>query len=88
MSDKFVYRPGEDLWFKGFVASSDVQEQPLYSEDYFIKLLNSNGEEIIFLRYPLENNQVYGRLNIPRSSIPGRYWLVAYTGWMKNRCPK
>jgi hypothetical protein len=88
MTDKYVYRPGEDLWFKGFAASSDMQEQQSYSEDYFIKLLNSNGEEIIFLRYPLVNNQVSGRLIIPRSSIPGRYWLVAYTGWMKNRCPQ
>ena len=88
MTDRYVYRPGDDLWFNGFVASSDLQAQQSYSEDFYIKLLSSNGEELAYRRYPLANNQTSGRLLIPRSSIPGRYWLVAYTGWMKNRCSK
>jgi hypothetical protein len=86
MTDRYVYRPGEDLWFKGFIAPSGRQQPQFYSQDFFIKLLNSRGEEIIYRRYPVTNNQTAGRLLIPRSSIPGKYWLVAYTGWMKNRC--
>jgi hypothetical protein len=86
MTDRYVYRPGEHIWFKGFVTSSGKKEQPSHSEDYFIKLLNSNGEEIVNRRYPLVHNQISSGMLIPRSSIPGRYWLVAYTGWMKNRC--
>jgi len=86
ITDRFVYKPGEDLWFKGFVASSGENRSEQNSEDFFIKLLNSKGEEIISRRYPLLRNQTTGRLLIPRTSIPGRYWLVAYTGWMKNQC--
>jgi len=85
MTDRFVYRPGEDMWFKGFVTSVNHKS---YSEDLFIKLLNSNGEEVLNRRYPLFSNTASGRLNIPRSCIPGKYWLVAYSGWMKNRCPE
>ncbi len=85
MTDRYVYKPGEDLWFKGYVsASGEIQE--LNSEDFFVKLLNSKGEEIISRRYPLAGNQANGRLLIPRNAIPGRYWLVAFTGWMKNQC--
>jgi len=86
ITDRFVYKPGEDLWFKGFVVSSGEEPNKPKSEDFFIKLLNSKGEEIISRRYPVMGNQTSGRLLIPRSFIPGRYWLVAYTGWMKNQC--
>ena len=85
LTDRFVYRPGDDLWFKGFVYNPGVNSN---SEDFFIRLMNSTGEEIIYRRYPLFENETSGKLVIPRSCIPGKYWLVAYTGWMKNRCPE
>jgi hypothetical protein len=88
ITDRNVYRPGEELWFRGFVTSSGLSIPQSNSDDFFIKLLNSNGEEMINRRYPLTNNQTSGRLIIPRSSIPDKYWLVAYTGWMKNRCSR
>ncbi len=87
MTDRFAYRPGEELWFKGFVGSNSMETQ-VNSEDLFIKLINSNGQEVVYRRYPLDNNMSSGRLIIPKSTIPGKYWLVAYTGWMKNNCPE
>ena len=86
LTDRFAYKPGEDLWFKGFITSSGEHQMELKSEDFFIKLLNNKGQEIISRRYPVNGNQINGRLLIPRTSIPGRYWLVAYSGWMKNQC--
>ena len=88
LTDRFVYKPGEDVWFKGYVMSVGGRPAEPNSEDFFIKLFNNKGEEIISRRYPLKDNQTTGRLLIPRSSIPGRYCLVAYTGWMKNQCPQ
>jgi hypothetical protein len=85
MTDRFVYKPGEDLWFKGYVSATG-EPQDVKSEDFFVKLLDSKGNEIISRRYPLMDNQANGRLLIPRNLIPGRYWLVAFTGWMKNQC--
>ncbi len=55
------------------------------AQDMFVKFVNMKGEEIISRRYPLADNQVTGRFLIPRTSIPGKYYLVAYTGWMKNQ---
>jgi hypothetical protein len=88
MTDRFVYRPGEDIWFKGYVLSSAKSQSDLLSEDFFVKLMNANGEEIIFRRYPVKNKQVAGRFLVPRTLIPGKYWLVSYTGLMKNQSPK
>src|SRR3990172_1852095 len=75
MTDRFVYRPGEDIWFKGFVSSFPTGSGESLSEDFYIKLLNNKGEEIIFRRYPLSGNTVSGRLLVPRTSIPGKYYL-------------
>lgn len=85
MTDRFVYRPGDDLWFKGYVVSGKPGSN---SEDFFIRLVSDRGEEIVYRRYPLSGNETSGRIVIPRSCIPGKYWLIAYTGWMKNRCPQ
>ncbi|MBN1144977.1 MAG: hypothetical protein JXA72_11175 [Bacteroidales bacterium] len=88
MTDRFVYRPGEELWFKGIVSSRGLIPMQVNSKDLFIKLINTSGQEVIYRRYPLFNNMSAGRLIIPKSTIPGKYWLVAYTGWMKNGCPE
>ena len=85
VTDRFAYRPGEDLWFKGFVSAAYPKPGDSVSQDLYIKLLNSKGEEIIFRRYPLAMNQITGRFLIPRTSIPGKYTLIAYTSWMKNQ---
>jgi hypothetical protein len=85
VTDRFAYRPGEDVWFSGFVSSLMGPHNDSSSVDLFVKFLNVKGEEIITRRYPLTDNQVTGRFIIPRTSIPGKYYLVAYTGWMKNQ---
>jgi hypothetical protein len=88
VTDRYAYRPGEDLWFQGFVSSYPEGKNSVRSDDFFLKLMNSKGEEVVFRRYPLNDCMISGRLLIPRTSIPGRYYLVAYTGWMKNMCPQ
>jgi hypothetical protein len=86
-TDRFVYRPGEDIWFRGFVSSLIMPHGDSSSSDFYIKFINSKGDEIVSRRYPLTENQVSGRFLIPRTSIPGKYYLLAYTGWMKNQDP-
>ena len=88
VTDRFVYRPGEDLWFQGYVSSPIIPHGDTGSVDFYVKFLNGKGEEIVSRRYPLNENQVSGRFMIPRTSIPGKYYLVAYTGWMKNQGPQ
>ncbi|MBN2481595.1 MAG: hypothetical protein JXB19_07645 [Bacteroidales bacterium] len=85
LTDRYLYRPGEVIWFQGFVSSETDGRTGSYSEDFYIKLLNNNGEEMAFRRYPLVNNMISGNLSIPKTLIPGKYYMVAYTGWMKNQ---
>lgn len=85
VTDRFVYRPGEDVWFQGYVISGSGMPVDSGSHDYYIRLINGKGEEVISRRYPVKEKMVSGRFLIPRTAIPGKYYLVAYTGWMRNQ---
>lgn len=85
LTDRFLYRPGETVWFQGFVSSRPEGRDISYSKDFFIKLMNNSGEEMAFRRYPINDNMVSGNLTLPKTLIPGKYHMVAYTGWMKNQ---
>lgn len=84
-TDRYLYRPGEIIWFQGFVSSNPDGRETSYSQDLYVKLISSNGEEMSFRRYPLVDDMVSGNLRIPKTFIPGKYYIVAYTGWMKNQ---
>jgi hypothetical protein len=86
-TDKYLYEAGETVWFKGYVASLNDERKPLYSNDIYIKLLDQQNEELIYRRYPIVNNTVSGYISLPKSTIKGKYYLVAYTSWMKNSDP-
>jgi hypothetical protein len=86
-TDKFLYKAGETVWFKGYIASLSGDREPLYSNDLYIKLLDQQNEEFIYRRYPIVNNVVTGYLSLPKSAMEGKYYLLAYTSWMKNSDP-
>ena len=83
-TDRYIYHAGEIIWFSGYVLSADAANES-FSEDFYIKMFDSNGNEIFFRRYPLVNRMVSGKLQLPKSLIPGKYKILAYTGWMKNQ---
>ncbi len=85
LTDRYLYRPGEIIWFQGFVTSKPNDPGNSYSNDFYVKLLNYNGEEMAFRRYPIVDNMISGSLSLPRRLIPGKYYIVAFTSWMKNQ---
>lgn len=85
LTDRYLYRPGEIIWFQGFVTSRPNYHSNSYSNDFYIKLLNYSGEEMAFRRYPIVDNMISGSLSLPRRLIPGKYYIVAFTSWMKNQ---
>jgi len=86
-TDKYLYKAGETVWFKGYIASLNGDRTPLYSNDLYVKLLDQQNDELIYRRYPIVNNVVSGYLSLPKSTERGKYYLLAYTSWMKNSDP-
>jgi hypothetical protein len=83
-TDKNIYKSGETIWFKAYVLSNNNEKTQLYSNDVYIKLLDQQGEELIYRRYPVNSGLISGNINLPRFATEGKYFLIAYTSWMKN----
>jgi hypothetical protein len=86
-TDKYIYKAGETIWFKAYITSFTGERLPLYSNDLYIKLLDQQSGDVIYRRYPIANNMVSGFLVLPRTTMEGKYYLLAYTSWMKNNDP-
>jgi hypothetical protein len=86
-TDKYIYKAGETIWFKAYITAHAGERLPLYSNDLYIKLLDQQSGEMIYRRYPIVENRVSGFLVLPRSTLEGRYYLLAYTSWMQNNDP-
>ncbi|MBN2349117.1 MAG: hypothetical protein JXJ22_09785 [Bacteroidales bacterium] len=82
-TDKTKYSPGEAMWFKGYVFSSQNLGIPVSSE-VFVRLCDEFGNNVFYLRYPLDSNTFTGYQSLPEKLIPGKYKFIAYTGWMRN----
>ncbi len=82
VTDRSYYKPGDELWFKAY-AENTLSNKEL-SNDLNIKLVDVFGREVIYLRYPLYNNVSYGYFVLPALLDEGKYYLIGYTGWMKN----
>ncbi len=81
-TDRTFYKPGDELWFKAFVINSLGSYN--LSKDLNIKLIDVFGSEVLNLRFPLLNNESKGYMVIPSYFEEGKYYLIGYTGWMKN----
>lgn len=81
-TDRSFYKPGDELWFKAYAKNSLSNSE--LSNDLNIKLIDVFGEQILYLRYPLYNNFSNGYFILPAYLDEGKYYLIGYTGWMKN----
>lgn len=81
-TDRSYYKPGDELWFKAYVSNTLSNSE--FSNDLNIKLVDIFGKEVLYLRYPLYNQTSSGYFVLPALLEEGKYYLIGYTGWMKN----
>jgi|GEM_PF-6881001 len=81
-TDRSYYKPGDELWFKAYAKNTLSNEE--LSNDLNIKLVDVFGKEVLYLRYPLYHNTSNGYFILPALLEEGKYYLIGYTGWMKN----
>ena len=81
-TDRSYYKPGDELWFKAYARNTLFNQE--LSNDLNIKLVNVFGKQVLYLRYPLYNHISNGYFVLPALLEEGKYYLIGYTGWMKN----
>ena len=83
-TDKTVYRPGDDVWFKAYIDTQPVTSSSR-SEKLFVVLMDNKGQEHVKEVFLTGQNAALGDFKIPYSIEDGTYHIIAYTSWMKNQ---
>ena len=83
-TDKTLYRQGETIWMKGYVADAMTHLLSLKSLELSIQLTDNKGFNVSEGKYLLKNGVVECSLDIP-ADLPGDvYNLTAYTPEMES----
>ncbi len=81
--DRNTYITGESILFSATVSSS----QKLLSQILYVELITPKGNQIIGVKYKIEQSKSSGKIKIPRDIYSGNYYIRAYTKYMRNFGP-
>lgn len=83
--DNTNYFKGDDIWFKCYVVTSELNKPTLLSKTLYVELLNPGGEIIEKKILRIENGQCHGNFTLRQPIFyPGFYEVRAYTKYMLN----
>ena len=85
VTNKGQFLTGENIYFQGFVTSSKTGKLSDLSSILYIELLDENQNPVYQTKLTLEQGLIVGDLFISTLIKSGKYDLIAYTRWMKNR---
>lgn len=83
--DKTEYAQAETIWVKSYLVAGAGHLPSPFSKTLYVELVSDKGELVKQLRLRTEEGLSKASLVIPRDQEQGRYYLRAYTNWMKNQ---
>lgn len=86
-TDKPYYYAGDSLFFKGYFAYGNPYLRDALSKVLHVELISEERDILLAKKYPIRDGIVVGDLQLPDSLDGERYYLRAYTNWMRNYGP-
>ena len=86
-TDKPYYYAGDSLFFKGYFAYGNPYLRDGLSKVLHVEVISEARDILISKKYPIRDGIVVGDLYLPDSLDGERYFLRAYTNWMRNYGP-
>lgn len=83
-TDKDVYKPGEIIWFNGFIKNLDSPVLSSVSSDLHVALYDCSGNMLVGTSYRIVDGIANGELLIPEKLEGGKHIMIAYTSLMQN----
>nr|WP_321411364.1 MG2 domain-containing protein [uncultured Carboxylicivirga sp.] len=83
-TDRPAYLPGETVWFSAFVMNAASQKLNLTEVVLHVELLKPDQSISSKDMFKIEEGKVSGQIDLRYGVKPGKYYLVAYTNWMRN----
>ncbi len=78
-TDKGIYEPGEDLWFKSYVLDRGSLSLSGGSSTLFVEMLDKKDSIVWQEKYPVQAGIADGHIYIDKELNPGDYRIHAYT---------
>ena len=86
-TDKPYYYAGDSLFFKGYFAYGNPYLRDVLSKVLYLELISEERDILLAKKYTIRDGIVVGDLQLPDSLDGERYYLRAYTNWMRNYGP-
>ena len=86
-TDRDIYLPGEDIWFRADYHLKGVDQEEVFSKSIYIELVTPLGQSVASYKYAIINNVATGNYQIPEGLITATYMLRAYTQYQRNNLP-
>lgn len=86
-TDKPYYYAGDSLFFKGYFTYGNPFLRGELSKVLHVEVISEGRDILLAKKYPIRDGIVVGDLHLPDSLDGTRYFLRAYTNWMRNYGP-
>ncbi len=83
-TDKPYYYPGEIIWFKGYMNYLFPEMRDSLSRVLHVELVRASNKIVDTRLLRIDSGLVMGDMLLPDTLSPGKYYLRAYTEWMRN----
>lgn len=87
-TDKSIYTPGEDIWFKAYVLNDEDHLPSITSKVLFVSLIDKDNMLLFSEKFPIHYGSVNGDIHIPDTLKDGTYQIVACTEKLKQLPPE
>ncbi len=87
-TDRQVYQPADDLWFKAYVVDRNTLRPSVLSRSLHVVVLDQQGLMVQEKQFEIKKGLVEGMIELPYIADEGYYQLVAWSSWMKNHQPE
>jgi hypothetical protein len=86
-TDKTLYRPGEEIWFVGYITDAITRQISSKSHELTVQLLDYKGNIMNSNKFVIQNGMASGFLKIPSALQANLYTLLATTPEMGKVSP-
>lgn len=86
-TDKPYYYAGDQVFFKGYFAYGNPYLRDELSKVLYLEVISSERDLVIEKKFQIRDGIVVGDFYLPDSMAGEKYFLRAYTNWMRNYGP-
>lgn len=83
-TDKLNYVSGEDIWYKAYLVDAENNQFTAHSNNLYVELISPDKEIIQRQNIHIFEGKGHGDFHLDDDLKTGKYYLRAYSNWMRN----